>query len=127
MTTFDREWQDGDDSAMQDEAYEKGFAEGADWGAEQVRMYVEELRGRMKRQSASKKSALESVRLMHDDMRLMFFDLAEALREELEVHDEPSQHLVESVGSWALRLHELGLMSDEDKAHYFDITGYEGE
>ena len=62
-----------------------------------------------------------------DDMRLMFFDLAEALREELEVHDEPSQHLVESVGSWALRLHELGLMSDEDKAHYFDITGYEGE
>jgi hypothetical protein len=60
-----------------------------------------------------------------DDMRLMFFDLAEALREELEIHDEPSQHLVESVGSWALRLHELGFMSDEDKTHYFDITGYE--
>ena len=60
-----------------------------------------------------------------NDMQLMFFDLAEALREELEVHDEPSQHLVESVGSWALRLHQLGLMSDEDKMHYFDITGQE--
>ena len=58
-----------------------------------------------------------------DDMRLMFVDLAEALREELEVHDEPSAHLVECVGSWALRLHELGLMSDEDKKHYFDMTG----
>lgn len=89
MTVIDKEWQDGDDSAMQDEAW---------------------LEGRLSAQS---------------DLRLMFFDLAEALREELEVHDEPSQHLVESVGSWALRLHQLGLMSDEDKAHYFDITGME--
>ena len=89
MTDLDREWQDGDDSAMQDEAWQEG------------------------RDSLA------------NDMRLMFFDLAEALREELEVHDEPSQHLVESVGSWALRLHELGFMSDEDKMHYFDITGQE--
>ena len=84
-----KEWKDGDDSAMVDKAWQEG------------------------RDSLA------------DDMRLMFFDLAEALREELEVHDEPSQHLVESVGSWALRLHNLGLMSDEDKMHYFDITGQE--
>ena len=60
-----------------------------------------------------------------DDMRLMFVDLAEALREELEVHDEPSQHLVECVGLWALRLHELGLMSDGDKKYYFQMTDME--
>jgi len=62
-----------------------------------------------------------------DDLRLMFVDLSEALREELEVHDEPSQHLVECVGLWALRLHELGLMGDEDKKHYFDMTGMEDD
>lgn len=95
MTVFDREWQDGDDSAMEDAAYSAGFSEGKD--------------------------------SLADDMRLMFFDLAEALREELEVHDEPSLHLVECVGSWALRLHELGLMSDEDKMHYFDMAGVEND
>ena len=93
MTIIDREWQDGDDSALEDEAYSAGFTEGKD--------------------------------SLADDMRLMFFDLAEALREELEVHDEPSQHLVESVGSWALRLHELGFMSDGDKKYYFQMTDME--
>ena len=62
-----------------------------------------------------------------DDLRLMFFDLDEALREEMEVHDEPSRHLVESVGSWALRLHNLGLLSEDDKTHYLDMTGMDDD
>lgn len=93
MTVIDREWQDGDDAELENEAFSAGFTEGKDSVA--------------------------------DDLRLMFVDLAEALREELEVHDEPSQHLVECVGLWALRLHELGFMSDEDKKHYFEMTGME--
>ena len=62
-----------------------------------------------------------------DDLRLMFFDLDEALREEMEFHDEPSQHLVEAVGSWALRLHNLGLLSEDDKMHYLDMTGMDDD
>ena len=62
-----------------------------------------------------------------EDLRLMFFDLDEALREEMEVHDEPSRHLVQSVGSWALRLHNLGLLSEDDKTHYLDMTGMEDD
>jgi hypothetical protein len=93
MTTFDKEWQDGDDAELENEAYSAGFSEGKD--------------------------------SLADDMRLMFVDLAEALREELEVHDEPSAHLVECVGLWALRLHELGLMSDGDKKYYFQMTDME--
>ena len=93
MTIIDKEWEDGDDAELENEAYSAGFSEGKD--------------------------------SLADDMRLMFVDLAEALREELEVHDEPSAHLVECVGLWALRLHELGLMSDEDKMHYFDMTNME--
>ena len=89
MTIIDREWQDGDDSALQDEAFQDGRLS------------------------------------MHADMRLMYNDLRSALWEEMEVHEEPSLHLVESVGSWALRLHELGFMSDEDKTHYFEMTNME--
>ena len=99
MTTFDREWQDGDDAELENEAYSSGFSEG----------YSEAL----------------SVR--NDDLRLMFFDLDEALREELEVHDEPSRHLLEAVGSWALRLHLLGVLTDEDKMHYLEMTGMEDD
>ena len=62
-----------------------------------------------------------------EDLRLMFFDLDEALREEMEVHDEPSRHLLQSVGSWALRLHNLGLLSEDDKMHYLDMTGMEDD
>ena len=47
----DKEWEDGDDSALEDSAYEDGFAKGADWGAEMVGMYVAELRKRMKHQT----------------------------------------------------------------------------
>jgi len=32
MTVIDREWQDGDDSALEDEAYSSGFSEGFDEG-----------------------------------------------------------------------------------------------
>jgi len=92
---IDKEWEDGDDAELENEAYSAGFTEGKD--------------------------------SLADDMRLMFVDLAEALREELEVHDEPSAHLVEAVGSWALRLHELGLMSDEDKMHYFDMPNMQDD
>jgi len=95
VNVFDKEWEDGDDAELENEAYSAGFSEGEDSVA--------------------------------DDLRLMFVDLVEALREELEVHDEPSQHLVECVGLWALRLHELGFMSDEDKKYYFDMTGMEDE
>ena len=58
------------------------------------------------------------------DLRLMFVDLVEAFREDmLEVH--PSSHLTFSVGLWALRLNQLGLMSDEEKMAYFELSGME--
>lgn len=95
MSTFDKEWEDGDDAELENESYSAGFSEGKD--------------------------------SLADDLRLMFFDLDEALREEMEVHDEPSRHLLQSVGSWALRLHLLGIMTDEDKMHYLDMTGMEDD
>ena len=78
MTVFDREWQDGDDTAMQDEAYQDG----------RLSMYAE--------------------------MRLMYRDLQTALWEEMEVHEEPSLHLVESVHNWSVRLHSLGVLDAEE-------------
>lgn len=108
MTTFDREWQDGDDSALYDRGYDDGYKQA-----------IVDSQKSEKRLDASGKMA--------DDLRLMFFDLDEALREELEVHDEPSRHLLEAVGSWALRLHLLGIMTEEDKMHYLDMTGMEDD
>jgi hypothetical protein len=32
MTVIDKEWEDGDDSALEDEAYSSGFSEGFDEG-----------------------------------------------------------------------------------------------
>lgn len=75
---IDREWQDGDDTAMQDEAYQDG----------RLSMYAE--------------------------MRLMYRDLQTALWEEMEVHEEPSLHLVESVHNWSVRLHSLGVLDAEE-------------
>lgn len=60
---------------------------------------------------------------MAGPMRSMLCDLAEALREELEVHDEPSQHLVTSVREWALELYDLGILTDFDRDAYLDMTG----
>ena len=58
------------------------------------------------------------------ELRLMFVDLVEAFREDmLEVH--PSSHLTFCVGLWALRLNQLGLMSDEEKMAYFELSGME--
>jgi hypothetical protein len=77
MTTFDKEWQDGDDSAMQDEAWQDGRLS------------------------------------MHADMRSMYYDLRSALWEEMEVHEEPSLLLVESVHNWSVRLHSMGILDAE--------------
>lgn len=87
---IDREWVDGDDAELENEAYSSGFTEGVDSLAEL--------------------------------MRSMLCDLAEALREELEVHDEPSQHLMTSVREWALELYGLGLLTDYDRDAYLDMT-----
>ncbi len=108
MSTFDREWQDGDDSALYDQGYDDGYKQA-----------IVDSQNSDKRLDASSKMA--------DDLRLMFWDLDEALREELEVHDEPSRHLLDAVGSWALRLHLLGIMTEEDKMRYLDMTGMEDE
>lgn len=78
MTVFDKVWEDGDDSAMQDEAFQDGRLS------------------------------------MHSDMRLMYRDLFTALSEEMEVHEEPSLHLVESVHNWSVRLHSLGVLDAEE-------------
>ena len=78
MTVFDKVWEDGDDTAMQDEAYQDG----------RLSMYAE--------------------------MRLMYRDLQTALWEEMEVHEEPSLHLVESVHNWSVRLHSLGVLDAEE-------------
>jgi hypothetical protein len=77
MTTFDKEWQDGDDSAMEDSAWQDGRLS------------------------------------MHADMRLMYNDLRSALWEEMEVHEEPSLLLVESVHNWSVRLHSMGILDAE--------------
>jgi len=82
MTTFDREWQDGDDSQLEDAAYSAGFSEGKD--------------------------------SLAGDMRLMYNDLRSALYEEMEVHEEPSLLLVESVHNWSVQLHSLGILSAEE-------------
>lgn len=95
MAVFDKEWQDGDDSELENQAYSEGFTEGKD--------------------------------SVSNDMLLMLSDLAEALREELEVHDEPSAHLVESVRAWSVRLHELGFMTDDERDVYLSMTGEEDE
>jgi hypothetical protein len=58
-------------------------------------------------------------------MRSMLSDLAEALREEMEVHDEPSQHLITSVRDWALELYDLGILTEDDKDAYLDMTSEE--
>jgi hypothetical protein len=62
-----------------------------------------------------------------DDVRLMFFDLVEGLREEMEVHDEPSLHLVESVHDWSLRLLELGILSDIEFEVYHELVNEAGK
>lgn len=77
MTIIDREWQDGDDSALQDEAFQDGRLS------------------------------------MHADMRSMYNDLRSALWEEMEVHEEPSLLLVESVHNWSVRLHSMGILDAE--------------
>lgn len=82
MTVFDKVWEDGDDSALEDEAFSAGFTEG--------------------------KNSLAG------DMRLMYRDLQTALWEEMEVHDEPSLHLVESVHNWSQVLHGLGVLDAEE-------------
>jgi hypothetical protein len=78
MSTFDWEWQDGDDSELEDAAWQDGRLS------------------------------------MHPEMRLMYADLRSALWEEMEVHDEPSLLLVESVHNWSVRLHNLGVLSAEE-------------
>ena len=95
MTIIDREWQDGDDSALEDEAYSAGFTKGMD--------------------------------SLAGAMRSMLCDLAEALREEMEVHDEPSQHLISSVREWALELYDLGLLTDFVRDAYLEMTGDEND
>ena len=77
MTTFDKEWQDGDDSAREDAAWQDGRLS------------------------------------MHADMRSMYNDLRSALWEEMEVHEEPSLLLVESVHNWSVRLHSMGILDAE--------------
>lgn len=77
MTAFDKEWKDGDDSAMEDAAYADGRLS------------------------------------MYSDMKMMYEDLRCALWEEMEVHEEPSLHLVESVHNWSVRLHSLGIIDEE--------------
>jgi hypothetical protein len=90
---IDREWVDGDDAELENQAYSAGFTEGKE--------------------------------SLSNDMLLMLSDLGEALREEMEVHDEPSQHLVESVRSWSVRLHELGFITDDERNVYLSMTGEE--
>ena len=86
MTVFDKEWEDGDDSALEDAAYSAGFSEGFSEGKDSFA----------------------------DHMRLMYADLRCALWEEMEVHEEPSLHLVESVHNWSVRLHSLGVLDSEE-------------
>ena len=90
MTIIDREWQDGDDSAMEARAFEEGQ---------------------------------ESILNM---MRLMFWDLHTALYEEMEVHDEPSLHLVESVHDWSVQLHKIGVLTREQFDDVQDIIADAG-
>lgn len=90
---IDREWVDGDDAELENQAYSTGFTEGMD--------------------------------SLAGPMRSMLCDLAEALREEMEVHDEPSQHLITSVREWALELYDLGLLTEDDKDAYLDMTSEE--
>ena len=94
MSTFDKEWEDGDDSELENAALSEGFTEGK-----------------------------ESLR---NDMRSMFFALAEALYDEMEVHYEPSLQLVESVHDWSLRLRELGFLSDDDFDEYHEMVNEAG-
>jgi hypothetical protein len=93
--TNHKEWEDGDDAELENEAYSAGFSEGKD--------------------------------SLSDDLRLMFADLAGALLEEMEVHDEPSLHLVEGVHGWSLRLLELGFLSDSEFELYHELVNDAGK
>lgn len=48
------------------------------------------------------------MKTQHSTMMDIYADLEWALVQELEVHDEPSQHLLSSVREWAIALYNLG-------------------
>tara|TARA_B110000503_G_C6888557_1_gene305743 strand:- start:131 stop:433 length:303 start_codon:yes stop_codon:yes gene_type:complete len=94
MSTFDKEWQDGDDAELENAALSEGFTEGK-----------------------------ESLR---NDMRSMFFALAEALYDEMEVHHEPSVQLIESVHDWSLTMLGHGFLSDDEFDGYHEMVNEAG-
>ena len=49
-----------------------------------------------------------------DALRSMFWDLHTALVEEMEVHDQPSLHLVESVHDWSVTLRGMNVLLDDE-------------
>jgi hypothetical protein len=55
----------------------------------------------------------EGKNSLANDMRSMYYDLRSALWEEMEVHEEPSLLLVESVHNWSVRLHSMGILDAE--------------
>jgi len=63
---------------------------------------------------------------LRNDMRSMFFALAEALSEEMEVHDEPSLHLIESVHDWSLTMLGHGFLSDDEFDGYHEMVNEAG-
>lgn len=91
---LDKEWEDGDDSALEDEAFSAGFTEG--------------------------KNSLAG------EMRSMYHDLFTALSEEMEVHEEPSLHLVESVHNWSQVLHGLGVLDAEEYEYAQELLAEAG-
>jgi hypothetical protein len=74
-------------------------------------------------EDAARAEGKESLR---NDMRSMFFALAEALSEEMEVHDEPSLHLIESVHDWSLTMLGHGFLSEDEFDIYHEMINEAG-
>jgi len=68
----------------------------------------------------------EGKESLRNDMRSMFFALAEALSEEMEVHHEPSLHLIESVHDWSLTMLGHGFLSDDEFDIYHEMINEAG-
>ena len=58
-----------------------------------------------------------------DSMLLeLYGDLEWAYQRDLELFDEPTYELAETVRDWAVRLHEVGVLSDDAYDYAMDIT-----
>ena len=68
----------------------------------------------------------EGKESLRNDMRSMFFALAEALSEEMEVHHEPSLHLIESVHDCSLTMLGHGFLSEDEFDIYHEMINEAG-